>query len=69
MSLYTDLQSCKVESDVAIVYNNLFKSQFGITPEQKNNCDSYFYLGDFAFADKSKWRQIANALKGRKYLI
>ena len=45
MSLYTDLQSCKVESDVAIVYNNLFKSQFGITPEQKNNCDSYFYLG------------------------
>ena len=46
MSLYTDLQSCKVESDVAIVYNNLFKSQFGITPEQKNNCDSYFYLGE-----------------------
>ena len=21
-------------------------SQFGITPEQKNNCDSYFYLGE-----------------------
>ena len=34
MSLYTDLQSCKVESDVAIVCNNLFKSQFGITPEK-----------------------------------
>ena len=31
--------------------------------------DIVFHLGDFAFADKSKWRQIANALKGRKYLI
>ena len=31
--------------------------------------DIVFHLGDFAFADKSKWRQIANALKGKKYLI
>lgn len=29
--------------------------------------DIVFHLGDFA--DKSKWRQIANALKGKKYLI
>lgn len=28
--------------------------------------DIVFHLGDFAFADKSKWRQIANALKGKK---
>lgn len=31
--------------------------------------DIVFHLGDFAFADKSKWRQICNALNGEKYLI
>lgn len=31
--------------------------------------DIVFILGDFAFADKSKWRQLLNALYGKKYLI
>lgn len=31
--------------------------------------DIVFHLGDFAFADKSKWRQIANSLNGTKYLV
>lgn len=31
--------------------------------------DIVFHLGDFAFADKRKWRQITNFLNGEKYLI
>lgn len=31
--------------------------------------DIVFHLGDVAFADRNKWRQILNALNGKKYLI
>lgn len=31
--------------------------------------DIVFHLGDFAFADKSKWRQLLNSLNGDKFLI
>lgn len=34
-----------------------------------NENDIVFILGDFAFADKPKWRQLLNALHGEKYLI
>lgn len=34
-----------------------------------NKDDIVFHLGDFAFADKSKWKQILNSLNGEKYLI
>ena len=33
------------------------------------NQDLVFHLGDFAFADRSKFRQIANSLNGTKILI
>lgn len=34
-----------------------------------NPNDIVFHLGDFAFADKSKWRQLLNSLNGIKYLV
>lgn len=31
--------------------------------------DLVFHLGDFAFADRSKWRQLVSSLNGTKFLI
>lgn len=45
MSLYTDLQNCKIESEVASIYNNVFSTELEVSIETKNNCDAYFNLG------------------------
>ena len=46
MSLYSDLQNCKIESEVASIYNSIFTTELGVTIETKNNCDAYFMLAD-----------------------
>ena len=45
MSLYTDLAKCKVESEVADIYNKNFTEALNVTIESKFNCDAFFVMG------------------------
>lgn len=52
-------------SSVQVMDHTLIQNWNSVVTDQ----DLVFHLGDFAFADRSKFRQIANSLNGTKILI